>query len=288
MRNDEVIERPVDHRTLTARYTDEAVALHWREPRRGRSSSISRTRCRTCRWRGRAEFVGHSAARHLRRRGRGDRLRASGGSSTPWRRPASTPHAGALHQRQRAVAAVRRRTAVRRTAARRQGHARGKAACARRRSSGGRARSSPASSPTSARRWICSPPRRRWLAPTLPADRPIDGVDLRAAADRHGPEPAPDALLLLGRRAARRPQGPLQGALHHQRRLRRSVNGGPTHAAAALRSRRRSRRAPGRGRGAPRRRRRSAAGGRAAPAGRHQGPAPVRRVRAAAAPSPGR
>ena len=33
MRNGEVIERPVDHRTLTARYTDEAVRFIERQPR---------------------------------------------------------------------------------------------------------------------------------------------------------------------------------------------------------------------------------------------------------------
>ena len=62
MRNGDVIERPVDHRTLTRRYTEEAVRFIDAQQGRGRSSSTSRIRCRTFRSPGRPSYVGHSAA----------------------------------------------------------------------------------------------------------------------------------------------------------------------------------------------------------------------------------
>ena len=62
MRNGEVIERPVDHRTLTKRYTEEAVRFIDAQQERGRSSSISRTRMPHIPLARSAEFVGHSAA----------------------------------------------------------------------------------------------------------------------------------------------------------------------------------------------------------------------------------
>ena len=188
MRNGEVIERPVDHRTLTARYTDEAVRFIGanRAPAvlplpgalaaaraAGALGAVRRPQRR----------------RHLRRRDRGDRRqhrphprRADEGRPRP-----ADP--GRLHQRQRAVAAVRRARRIGRAARQRQGHDVG-----RRRADAGdllvaRHGEARRSSPTSARRWTCSSPRRRSPARTLPADRPIDGVDLRAPLTGTGPSP---------------------------------------------------------------------------------------------------
>ena len=62
MRNGEVIERPVDHRTLTKRYTEEAVRFIAAQAATGRSSSTSRTRCRTSRSRGRRHSWATAAA----------------------------------------------------------------------------------------------------------------------------------------------------------------------------------------------------------------------------------
>ena len=61
MRNGDVIERPVDHRTLTRRYTEEAVRFIDEQQDAARSSSTSRIRCRTFRLPARPSFVGHSA-----------------------------------------------------------------------------------------------------------------------------------------------------------------------------------------------------------------------------------
>ena len=62
MRNGDVIERPVDHRTLTRRYTEEAVTFI--DGHRGPAVlPLPRPQsCRTFRSRGRPTFVGHSAA----------------------------------------------------------------------------------------------------------------------------------------------------------------------------------------------------------------------------------
>ncbi len=54
----------------------------------------------------------------------------------------------------------------------------------------------------------------------VPADRAIDGVDLSAALIERGAHPAKHPVLLLGQRASRDQEGTLQGALHHERRLR--------------------------------------------------------------------
>ena len=52
------------------------------------------------------------------------------------------------------------------------------------------------------------------------AARPRDGRSRpEPRASRDGPQPPKRAVLLLGQRAARDSQGPLQGPLHHQRRL---------------------------------------------------------------------
>ena len=51
MQNDRVIERPVDHRTLTKRYTEQAVQFI-AENKNGPFFLYSPTRCRTSRWRG--------------------------------------------------------------------------------------------------------------------------------------------------------------------------------------------------------------------------------------------
>ena len=118
-----------------------------------------------------------------------------------------------------------------------------------------------------------------------PAGRIIDGVDLSAPLRGSGAEPAPHALLLFGQRAPRRPQGQVQGALHHQRRLRPRRRAHGAHAAAPLRSGRGSRRALRHRRGASRDRRRPDQGSRRASADGRRGEAAVRR---AAARAPGR
>ena len=77
----------------------------------------------------------------------------------------------------------------------------------------------------------------------VPGDRPIDGVDLRARSHDRRAEPAPDDLLLLEQRASRDSERQLQGALHHERRVRRGRAAARAQPAAALQPRRRSWRA---------------------------------------------
>ncbi len=59
----------------------------------------------------------------------------------------------------------------------------------------------------------------RLAGASIPGDRVIDGVDLGAPIIGYRAQSAPYPLLLLGQRAARDPQRRLQGAFHHQRRL---------------------------------------------------------------------
>ena len=218
MRNGEVIERPVDHRTLTARYTDEAVRFIGANRSRPFFLYLAHSLPHVPLARS-APFVGHSAGgiygdvieeidastgRIL------DALTKAGldrrtlvvftSDNGPWLPyGAHAGSAGAARQRQGHDVGRRRPDAGDLLVAR-HGEARRRdrhrlvdrsvrhRGAARRRDVTGR-----------------SPDRRR-RSP--------------GAADRTGAEPAAGAVLLLGRRAARRPQGPLQGAPHHQRRLR--------------------------------------------------------------------
>ena len=191
-----------------------------------------------------AAFEGHSSRRHLRRRRRGDRRERR---ADPRRAEDSRPrpeYARRLHERQRSVAAVWRARRIGRVRSARARAPPGKAACGRRRSSGGRARSRRQWSPESARRWICSQPPASSPAAPLPRDRSIDGVDLRAGAASGAVRvPAPHALLLLDselapceRTPTRRTSSP--AAPTGKARPRREHN-----AAAPLQPGRRSRRA---------------------------------------------
>ena len=167
MRGEAVIERPVDHRTLTRRYTDEAVRFI--ESAQGRAVLPLP----------RAQPAAHPAGplagvrrqerrRHLRRRDRGARLEHRPHPRHAARAGPRPPHAGRLHQRQRAVAADSARTADRPDRCARARARPGRAACARRRSSGGRAPSRRRRSPRSARRWTCCRRWRRWPARRSP------------------------------------------------------------------------------------------------------------------------
>ena len=110
MRNDQVIERPVDHRTLTKRYTEEAVRFITRAqeravlplPRALAAAHPARAVRRVCRAQRR---------RHVRRRDRGARLERRRGARCAARGRRRSQHAGAVHERQRSVAAVSRLTA---------------------------------------------------------------------------------------------------------------------------------------------------------------------------------
>ena len=122
MRNGEVIERPVDHRTLTKRYTEEARAVHRREQGAAVLPVL------------RALAAAHSA----RPIGRVRRTTAAAASTaTSSRRSTGAPgsildalrrgrrrpaDARRVHERQRSVAAVRDARRIRRSAARRQRH----------------------------------------------------------------------------------------------------------------------------------------------------------------------
>ena len=226
MRDDAEIERPVDHRTLTRRYTDEAVRFiesHQRGPfflyLAHNLPHIPLARS--------PEFVGHSEAGIY-----GDVIEELDWSTgrildtLQGARPRS-PDAGRLHQRQRAVAALQDARRLGRSAARGQGHDLGRRRphpgdllVARhhrtRDHHGDRLGAGPAADGGGARRR--APPRR---------SRARRGQPGAGAHDRPG-SASSDPVLLLGQRAARRPQGPLQGPLHHQRRLRAGVSPGPS------------------------------------------------------------
>ena len=155
MRNGEVIERPVDHRTLTKRYTEEAVRFINANRARPFFLYLAHSLPHIPLARS-PEFVGHSGGRHLRRRDRGDRLEHRPHPRRAEERRAST---GARWSCSRATTDRGCRSAT--TAARRvrSGKARarrGRAACGRRRSSGGRERCRHRWSPISDRRWTCS------------------------------------------------------------------------------------------------------------------------------------
>ena len=227
MRNGEVIERPADHRTLTRRYTDEAVRFIDANKARPFFLYLAHTLPHIPLARS-AEFVGHSAGGIYGDVDRGDRLErrarildalrtagidrrtlvvftsdngpwlpfeTHGGSAGPLRDGKGTTWEGGV----RTPAIFWWPGTVR-----------------------------PATSRTSDRRWTCSPRPRSSRAREVPADRVIDGVDLRARAHRIRAEPAPAAVLLLGQRAAGGAQGRLQGALHHQRRVRRRRRRAPS------------------------------------------------------------
>ena len=204
MRNGEVIERPVDHRTLTKRYTEEAV----------RFIDASRTRpfflylahslphiplARS------DEFVGHSAGGIY-----GDVVEeidwSAGRIIDALRAAGIDDDAGPVHQRQRAVAAVQT-----------HGGSAGPLQEGKGTTWEGGVRTPaifwwpgtirPGVSRTSGRPSICSSTaasarRRRRCRPTG-----IDGVDLSAALHGSGSEPAQRAVLLLGQRAAGGSQG---------------------------------------------------------------------------------
>jgi arylsulfatase A-like enzyme len=139
MRNGDVIERPVDHRTLTRRYTDEAVRFINEHRARPFLLYLAHSLPHIPLARS-ADFEGHSRAGIY-----GDvieEIDASTGrilDALDIRRRRSA-HAGRVQQRQRSVAAVRRARRLRGAAPRRQGDDVGRRRAGRRRYSGGPAR----------------------------------------------------------------------------------------------------------------------------------------------------
>ena len=121
MRNGEVIERPVDHRTLTKRYTEEAVRFIDANRDRPFFLYLAHNLPHIPLARS-PEFVGHSSRRDLRRRHRGARREHRADPRRAPRGRHRAAHARRVHQRQRAVAAVRDAWRQRRSAARGQGH----------------------------------------------------------------------------------------------------------------------------------------------------------------------
>ena len=122
MRDEAVIERPVDHRTLTRRYTEEAVALHRGEPARPVLPLPRAQSCRTSRWRARRSSPARATAASTATSSRSstgasasilDALRTAGIDRHTLVR---------VHQRQRSVAAVPHARRIGRPAARGQGH----------------------------------------------------------------------------------------------------------------------------------------------------------------------
>ena len=138
MRNDQVIERPVDHRTLTKRYTEEAVRFIDANKSRPFFLYLAHSMPHIPLARS-SDYVDHSSA-GIRRRDRGDRLEHRTGARRAARGRRRRTDAGRVHERQRSVAAVRHARRLGGSAAGRQRHDVGEAACGRRRSSGGPAR----------------------------------------------------------------------------------------------------------------------------------------------------
>ena len=181
--------------------------------------------------------------RHVRRRHRGDRLRAPARSSTRSRAAGvDRQHARRVHQRQRAVAAVRDPRRHRRVRCARARARRGKAACGRRRSSGGPARCGRRSSTDIGSAMDLFATAARSRARALPADRidrrrrparAADAAPARARAARSSTT-GTTSCARFARAATRRTSSPA---------VRTAIGGARDRAqsAAALRSRRRIR-----------------------------------------------
>ena len=222
MRDDEVIERPADQHTLTRALHRGGGPVHPRAQGRSRSSSTCRTRCRTCRCSPRRSSPAR-AARAVRRRGRGTRLERRPGARRRCATRSWPRTRWSLHQRQRAVADVKRARRLGRPAARRQGqhlgrrHARaGHRLVARARSRPARRTQELASTldlfatcvklagascrPT-ARSTASTSRRRCWQGPGSPRDEMFYYRDYELFAVRKGPgRPLPDAAGYGGRR----------------------------------------------------------------------------------------
>ena len=221
MRDDEVIERPVDHRTLTKRYTEEAVRFIDASGNEPFFLYLAHSLPHIPLARS-DEFVGHSDGGIY-----GDVIEeidwSVGHILDALRSARRRSHdARAVHERQRAVAAVRRRTAARPVRCREgkgttwEGGVRTPAifwwpgTIAARRRHGNRARGSTCCATAAALAGAQSAGRSR-----ARQRRPDAG-----ATTGTGPSPRTSSVLLLGQRAAGGAQGPLQGALRHERRLR--------------------------------------------------------------------
>ena len=137
MRNGEEIERPVNHRTLTARYTDEAVRFIGANRAKPFFLYLAHSLPHVPLARS-APFVGHSAGGIY-----GDVIEeidaSTGRILDALTKAGLIADPGRLHQRQRAVAAVRRPCRVGRPSPTARAR-RGRAASGRPRSSGGPAR----------------------------------------------------------------------------------------------------------------------------------------------------
>ena len=261
MRGEAVIERPVDHRTLTRRYTDEAVRFI--EAHRVDLLPLPRAQPAAHPAGALAGVRRQERRRRLRRRDRGARLEHRPHPRHAERAGHRPPDAGRLHQRQRSVAAVSQSRRLGGTAARGQGHHlggrrayAGDLLVAGHDRAGHHHRDRVGDGPAADGGGI----RRRPAPHRARARRRQPG---RGAQDRPRAA-APDPLLLLGQRAAGRAHGPLQGPLRDQRRLRPRRAAHRARSAAALRPAGRSRRARRHRSGPPRGRRRFAARGRGA------------------------
>jgi hypothetical protein len=248
VRNGEVIEQPADHRTLTRRYTDEAVRFIDANKARPFFLYFAHNMPHIPLARS-ADYVGRSAAGIY-----GDVVEEIDGawdeSSMRCGPPASTDGRWSCSRATTVRGCRSRRTADRPVRSVTAKARRGKAASARRRFSGGRARSGRRRSRTSDQRWTCSPPPRSSRAPR---SRPIvsSTASICVRAHRIRAESARAAVLLLRQRASCRAKGRIQGALHHQRLVQRRREARRAQSAASLQPRRRSRRALRRRREAP-------------------------------------